>query len=86
MAVAGADLYNCFTGGAQPFSIAFWVYNGDGNASSGDAYRAVFFGDYGLTGAKNINLEKTAAGLVRFYWTADTAVGAMSNTTLTASA
>ena len=85
IAIGGADLFKCFTGNSQPFSICLWVYNGDGNGSA-QSNRAVYFGDYNTTGSKNINLEKTNAGLVRWYWTSDSAVGPMASTTLTASA
>ena len=85
IAIGGDDLFNCFTGGSQQFSICFWLYNGDGNGSANSS-RAVWFGDYNTTGCKNINLEKTAAGLVRWYWTSDAAIGAMSSTTVDANA
>lgn len=65
--IAGTDLYNCFKGGTTPFSVCMWVYNGDGNGST-QANRAVFFGDYSLSGCINVNIEKTNAGLARFYW------------------
>ena len=43
------------------FTICFWFYNND----CGD--RAIFFGNYGLTGSY-FNFEKTNAEKVRFYW------------------
>ena len=45
----------------ESFTICFWFYNND----SGD--RAIFFGNYGLTGSY-FNFEKTNAEKVRFYW------------------
>lgn len=67
VSIAGTALYDCFKGGANPFSVCMWVYNSDGNGST-QANRAVFFGDYSLSGAINVNIEKTNAGLARFYW------------------
>lgn len=84
IALAGTDLYNCFKGGTQPFSICMWIYNGDGNGTA-NSNRAVYFGDYNLTGYINFNIEKTAAGLARFYW-AGTPDWNAPDTTLTASA
>lgn len=40
IAIGGDDLFNCFTGGSQQFSICFWLYNGDGNGSANSS-RAV---------------------------------------------
>lgn len=61
------DLYRCFTGGTQPFSICFWVYETDGNGSA-NAMRAVYFGDYSLAGTIQFNIEKRVNGQFRFYW------------------
>ena len=44
------------------FTISLWVYNSD----SGD--RSILFGNYGLTSGFSLNIEKTTAEKVRFYW------------------
>ena len=59
--LSGTDLFNCIKGGTQPFSLALWVYHGDSR-------RAILFGDYGTTGAINVNIELTTGHIVRFYW------------------
>lgn len=84
ISLSGKDLYDCFKGGSNPFSIAFWAYNGDGNGSSNPC-RAVYFGDYGMTGTMSFNIEKTAAGLCRFYWNSNPD-WSVSGSTLPASA
>lgn len=61
ISITDANLYNTFTGGDQPFSIAMWVYHGDST-------RAILFGDYGLAGTISFNIELTTAHAVRFYW------------------
>lgn len=64
ISISCSDLYNTFSGGSQPFSIAFWVYHAD-------TTRAVIFGDYGLSGTISFNIELTSdAHRVRFYWNA----------------
>lgn len=61
ISISCSDLYNTFSGGSQPFSIAFWVYHAD-------TTRAIIFGDYGLSGAIGFNVELTTSHQVRFYW------------------
>lgn len=61
ISLSGSSLYNIIKGGSQPFSIAMWVYHAD-------ATRAVLFGDYGLSGAINFNLELSTQHYLRFYW------------------
>lgn len=39
-----------------------WIYNDDSGG------RSVLLGNYGLTGASGINIEKTTTEKVRFYW------------------
>lgn len=59
-----SNLYKTFSGGTQQFSIAFWVYHAD-------ATRAIIFGDYGLTGTIQFNIELTTGHQIRFYWAAN---------------
>lgn len=59
--LSSADLYPIFSGGSQPFSIAFWIYHADST-------RAIIFGDYSLTGTIGFNIELTTAHQFRFYW------------------
>ena len=61
IALSGTKLYKIFTGGAQPFSIAMWVYHAD-------ATRAILFGDFGLSGTIEFNVELATDHKVRFYW------------------
>jgi len=56
------DIYNIFKGDNNPFSITMWIYSSDSND------RSVLFGDYGLNGSGNTNLEKRTDGKIRFYW------------------
>ena len=41
-------------GGDKPFSICFWLKSND------TGVRSIYFGDYGLSGSMNFNIEKTA--------------------------
>lgn len=61
ISISCPDLYNTFSGGSQPFSIAFWVYHAD-------TTRAIIFGDYGLSKTIGFNVELTTGHQVRFYW------------------
>ena len=61
IALSGTKLYKFFTGGAQPFSMAMWVYHAD-------ATRAILFGDFGLSGTIEFNVELATDHKVRFYW------------------
>lgn len=61
ISLIGDSINNCFKGGSQPFSIAFWVYRAD-------ATRGVVLGDYGLTNGINFNFELNTAHQFRFYW------------------
>ena len=61
ISITSDDLYQVFKGGTQHFTIAFWVYHNDST-------RGVIFGDYGLTGAINFNIELREDHGVRFYW------------------
>lgn len=56
-----SDLYQTFSGGEQPFSVAFWIYHAD-------TTRGIIFGDYGLSGGIGFNVELTTNHQVRFYW------------------
>lgn len=56
------NIYNIFKGDNNPFSITMWIYSSDSND------RSVLFGDYGLNGSSNTNLEKQTDGKIRFYW------------------
>lgn len=73
ISLTGADLYNTIKGGSQPFTITMWVYHNDST-------RAILFGDYGLSGAINFNVELTTSHTLRFYWNGspDTAPSAAS--------
>lgn len=61
ISLIGDAVNNCFKGGTQQFSIAFWVYRAD-------ATRGIVLGDYGLTNAINFNLEFNTSHQFRFYW------------------
>ncbi len=61
ISLTGQILYDTIQGGDKPFSIAMWIYHAD-------TTRAVLFGDYGLSGAINFNIELSTAHNVRFYW------------------
>lgn len=61
ISISSTDLHSVITGGTRPFSITMWVYHAD-------ATRAVLFGDYGLSGAINFNIELSTAHCLRFYW------------------
>ena len=68
ISIDSADMRNIFKGGSNPFTIAFWIYN-----TKTTGTRAVPFGDYGLTGTIQFNLElNSSAGNwnddIRFYW------------------
>lgn len=53
---------DAFKGGSNQFTYCSWIYDDDNNA------RSIYLGDYGTTGAININIEKNASNKVRFYW------------------
>lgn len=55
------SLYNIIKGGNQPFTIMFWIYHAA-------ASRGIIFGDYGLTGTIQCNVELQSNHRVRFYW------------------
>lgn len=55
------SLYNIIKGGNQPFTIMFWIYHAA-------ASRGIIFGDYGLTGAIQCNVELQSNHRVRLYW------------------
>ena len=61
ISLVGDSINNCFKGGTQQFSIAFWVYRAD-------ATRGIVFGDFGLANAINFNFELNTAHQFRFYW------------------
>lgn len=79
ISLSGSSLYNIFAGGQQSFSIAFWVYHADSS-------RAIIFGDYGLSGAINFNLELTTSHGIRFYWNGNPDKNFNSTSYVTASA
>ena len=64
ISITDSNLYSIFKGGAQPFSIAMWVYHADST-------RAILFGDYGLSGSISFNIELYTSHGVRFYWNAN---------------
>lgn len=69
IALASTPLFNCFKGGANPFSIAFWVYNGEASGA-----RGVLFGDHATTGGVSVNIELNGNAYnnsIRFYWGAN---------------
>ncbi len=55
------SLYNVIKGGNQPFTIMFWIYHAA-------ASRGIIFGDYGLTGTIQCNVELWSDHRIRFYW------------------
>lgn len=61
ISLTSTAINNCFKGGNNPFSIAFWILHADTS-------RAIIFGDYSLTGTINFNLELSVEHAVRFYW------------------
>lgn len=61
ISLTGQCFYDIIKGSTQPFSLVLWVYRAD-------ATRAILFGDYGLSGTINFNLELTTAHQVHFYW------------------
>ena len=61
ISVNDPGLYDVIQGGDQPFTIAFWIYHADST-------RAIIFGDYGLSGTINFNIELSTSHYVRFYW------------------
>ena len=68
ISIDSADMRNIFKGGSNPFTITFWIYN-----TKATGTRAVPFGDFGLTGTIQFNLElNSSAGNwnddIRFYW------------------
>ena len=68
ISIDGDEIRNVFKGGSNPFTIAFWIYN-----TKATGARAVPFGDYGLTGTVQFNLElNSSAGNwnddIRFFW------------------
>ena len=73
ISLSGDILYSIIKGGSQPFSIAMWVYHADNS-------RAILFGDYGLDGKIDFNIELTAAHEVRFYWSNNPSKVASSTT------
>ena len=60
-------------GGDTPMSIATWVYHADDT-------RGIIFGDYGVSGYINFNIEVTVNHTARFYWgaTPDYTIPAMN--------
>ena len=68
ISIVDKDVNAAINGGSSPFSVSMWIWN-EGNGSS-TSLRAVYLGDYSLTGYGNyaFNIEKTADGLPRFYW------------------
>lgn len=61
IALNAPSLYNIIKGGNQPFTIMFWIYHAA-------ASRGIIFGDYGLTGTIQCNVELQSNHKVRFYW------------------
>ena len=68
ISIDSADLRDCFKGGANPFTIAMWIYN-----TKTTGARGVPFGDYSLSESIGFNLELNSSGGsynddIRFYW------------------
>ena len=64
ISVTDSALYSIIGGGAQPFSIALWVYRADET-------RAILFGDYNIspiTDKNFVNLELSIDHKILFYW------------------
>ena len=61
ISIADTKVFDLFKGGTTPFSITMWVYHADST-------RGILFGDYGLSGAINFNIELYEAHQLRFYW------------------
>ena len=61
ISIQDTTVNSIFSGSTQPFSISMWVYHNDST-------RGVLFGDYGLTGAINFNIELSTEHKIRFYW------------------
>lgn len=61
ISLTGSTLYKIFTGSSNAFSICMWIYHNDST-------RAILFGDFGLSGSINFNIELSTAHHVRFYW------------------
>lgn len=75
------SINSVFKGGTSPFTIAFWIYSNENGT------RGVIFGDYGLTGTINFNLEMNSGALtdnrLRFYWNNNPDIQTLSHTILT---
>ncbi len=61
ISINNSDLYSTLSGGANNFSMTFWIYHADSS-------RAIIFGDYQLSGTISFNVELTTSHTVRFYW------------------
>lgn len=61
ISIDDSNLYNIIQGGDKPFTITFWIYHADST-------RGIIFGDWGLSGNINFNIELTASHQIRFYW------------------
>ena len=61
ISLVGQQLFDCFKGEAQPFSICMWVYHADSR-------RAILFGDWSLSNSIGFNIELYTGHGVRFYW------------------
>lgn len=61
ISVDDSNLYNIIQGGDKPFTIMFWIYHADST-------RGIIFGDWGLSGSVNFNIELTASHQIRFFW------------------
>lgn len=61
ISLVGQQLFDCFKGENQQFSICMWVYHADSR-------RAVLFGDWSLSNSIGFNIELSTGHGVRFYW------------------
>ena len=72
ISLSSQAINDCFKGSNQAVTVAFWIKHADTN-------RALLFGDYGLTGGINFNIELPASSTpyLRWYWggTPDQTIG-----------
>lgn len=61
ISLVGQQLFDCFKGENQQFSMCMWVYHADSR-------RAILFGDWSLSNSIGFNIELSTGHGVRFYW------------------
>ena len=64
ISLAGKQLFDCFKGGAQQFTVSMWAYHAD-------TRRAILFGDWSLSNSIGFNIELSTGHGLRFYWNGD---------------